>query len=456
MGATGMQRAATTTTGRAMHAALEFLDSHAPADLLTRVGQTIEELPAVATIDKRLLQRASGGDAGGPTDDLLTGRGLFYITEQRRLCLDCTAGHYQMTWGYNHPRLAAIVRDAADAGIVWDNHSNIPQWPVKKLAHRLVESANDPGQSDPLDAVLLSCCTGSVACAAALKMQLLHFEATHETAVTPAIVVLDGNYHGTDMVAQRLRGMWPRYIANLDVVAVQPNDADELRRAFAAHAGRVAAFWAEPVMMNREAIAVEADYLKLARGLCDQAGAVLCLDEIQTGFWDPRLFQFRSLGVAPDMVVVGKGMTGGFHPQAAVLYKRRYDRLAQYDAISTNGSAALPCLVALEVTDMAAESSAATAAAGARISGGMADLARRFDGRLAGPRGRGHLAGIKFASRDDALAVHRRLVDGGLWVRAHAYHEGHSTILSKLGLLADERVIEFVIERFNRVLGQEH
>jgi hypothetical protein len=66
----------------------------------------------------------------------------------------------------------------------------------------------------------------AVACAAAMKMMLAH----HRGEGDPVFVVLDGNYHGTDLFAQRLRGMWPEIFCNVQIVAVEPNDPDELCR----------------------------------------------------------------------------------------------------------------------------------------------------------------------------------------------------------------------------------
>ena len=95
-------------------------------------------------------------------------------------------------------------------------------------------------------------------------------------------------------------------------------------------------------MMNREAIAVDPDYLRLAQRWCRETGALMCVDEIQTGFWQPEIFEYRRLGLQPDLVILGKGMTAGYHPLAGVLLRSRHDLLEQYDAISTNGSAAMP------------------------------------------------------------------------------------------------------------------
>jgi acetylornithine/succinyldiaminopimelate/putrescine aminotransferase len=88
----------------------------------------------------------------------------------------------------------------------------------------------------------------------------------------------------------------------------------------------------------------------------------------------------------------------------------------------------------------------------ARIQAGFRELAAEFPEQLESARGRGHLAGLKFRKVDEAKAFQRRLFEAGLWTRVHAYHEGHSTILTKLGLLADERVVDFVTGRFREML----
>ena len=121
----------------AMKAGLHFLESHSTQELLARTGQTIAQVPPFTPIAKQVLQASYGGNQPGPSDDFLVGRGLFYLTEQRRLFLDCTSGHYQMLWGYQHPELSAAVEAASREGIIWDNHSNIPQGPVKQLAQHL-------------------------------------------------------------------------------------------------------------------------------------------------------------------------------------------------------------------------------------------------------------------------------------------------------------------------------
>lgn len=453
---------------RAMSQAKAFLGARDTRQLLDRVGSRIDGLALKKTIDKAVIQKSYGGGKATRTDDLLAGKGLFYVTEQGKLFLDCTAGHYQMSWGYDHPVLTQIVHDGMNAGVVPDNHSNIPQWPVKRLAQKLVEVANpdcpELGKGDfsriarsktRLNTVLLGIATGSVACEAALKIMLMYHERLKKPK--PAVfVVLDGNYHGTGMVSQNLRGMWGPYIRNIKVVAVEPNNCDQLERAFNRHGEKIAGFWAEPVMMNREAILVETGYLRLARRLTRQVGALMAIDEIQTGFWTRELFMFKQYGLTPDIVIVGKGMSAGLHPLSSIIYRRDLDMLAQYDAISTNGNAALAALVALANMALLDRHGDTISRAQEYYHEKLGDLAAEFSDRIAAVNGSRSMTGLKFHRVDDALAFHRQCVENGLWLRVHAYHAGHSTILCKFALCLEPAVVDEFIRRLRVLLEVTH
>jgi acetylornithine/succinyldiaminopimelate/putrescine aminotransferase len=209
----------------------------------------------------------------------------------------------------------------------------------------------------------------------------------------------------------------------------------------------------EPVMMNREAIAIDRAYLQEARRLCDEHDALLVFDEIQTGFWHPAFFSAVALGVKPDVLVVGKGMTAGFHPLAAVLYRRRYDSLAQYDAISTNGNAPLPAYMALASIALIEEGRARIARVTHHYRHGLEALPGEFPRLLSAIHGDGLLVGMKFHTVEAAKEFHRRSLEAGLWLRLHAYHEGHSTALTKFALLLDEETADFFLARVREILA---
>jgi len=448
---------------RSFREADAYLRAHSPSQLLPQVGRTITALPDVEHLDKAVFQASFRKGATVEGEDVLAARGLFFITERRKLFLDTTAGHYQMTWGYNHPELNAALAEAVEAGLVWDDHSNLPGDTVKQLARKLVELANGVDPETPLselgqrpgalDRVLLGIATGSVACSTAIKLALNRARDT-KGLTRPVFITLRGNYHGTDLVAQRLRGMWTEYLGELPVVQVEPNDVAGLRRAFDQVGGRAAAFLLEPVMMNREAIALERAYLEEARLLCDRYGAALVFDEIQTGFWYPEFFSARRLGVQPDILVVGKGMTAGFHPLSAVIYRGEYDSLAQYDAISTNGNAPLAAYMALVSIGLIEREAERIARVSGAFREALEAIPGEFPGLVRGIHGDGLLAGIKFHTVEEAKEFHSRCLEVGLWLRLHVYHPGHSTVLTKFALPLDEETVEFFIGRVRDILTE--
>jgi acetylornithine/succinyldiaminopimelate/putrescine aminotransferase len=434
----------------AMRRAGDFLAERTTPDLLAAVGRTFPELAMTAGMpDKHSFPVSYGG--GKPCDDdLLAAAGMFYVTQAGKLMLDCTSGHYQMTWGYNHPALTAAAIEAMQLGVIWDNHSNIPGLPVKLLADRLTALGAPMG----LDRVLLGVCTGSVACSTALKVMLMRYGRDPERAALgpPLMVALAGNYHGTDMVAQTMRGMWPGLVSGMDTIEVEPNDGRALRAAFERFGRRVAGFWAEPVMMNREALLVDPEYLALARDLCDDSGALMAIDEIQTGFWYPEVLMTCGLGVSPDFVIIGKGMTAGFHPLSGVLYRAELDILQQYDSISTNGGASLAAFVGLCNLRLLDEQAARLAQLLDTHVAGLRALQSEFPNLIEAVNGQGFLTGLKFTGREDAIGFHRAAVARGLWLRVHAYHPGHRTVLMKYPLVVDEAVMEYVLSEVQELL----
>jgi acetylornithine/succinyldiaminopimelate/putrescine aminotransferase len=246
--------------------------------------------------------------------------------------------------------------------------------------------------------------------------------------------------------------MWGSYIRNLEVVAVQPNDGDELESIIARYQDRIAGFWAEPIMMNREAIRVEPQYLQLAQKLVRRVGALMVIDEIQTGFWTPDLFLYKQCGIVPDIVVVGKGMSAGLHPLSSIIYRRELDVLAQYDAISTNGNAALAALVALANIELLQRHGPEVNRTQAYYYQKLCGLAGEFPDRITAVHGNGAMTGLKFRDVNDALTFHKRCVESGLWLRVHAYHAGHSTILCKFALCLEPAVVDEFIRRLRRLL----
>jgi acetylornithine/succinyldiaminopimelate/putrescine aminotransferase len=180
----------------------------------------------------------------------------------------------------------------------------------------------------------------------------------------------------------------------------------------------------------------------------------MAIDEIQTGFWTPDMFMYKQYGITPDILIVGKGMTAGFHPLSAIIYRRHLDILAQYDAISTNGNAALASLVALASLDLIEKNAARIQAVSGQYRSQLEDLCARYPKKTACVNGSGLMAGLKFKKREDASAFHKQCVDAGMWLRLHTYHPGHSTILTKFSLNVTPKIIDAFVEKLARLLDQ--
>lgn len=443
-----------------LHQSKAYLDSQNRQELLANLGRIVVKPGSFSPVDKRWFQCSYQDAKSEPNHDFLVGKDLFFINEEGRLMLDGLAGHYQMNWGFRHPELEAALQEGIARGIAWDVNLTIPGPIVKRLSERLVFvccNLSQPEQlpsndADVLNTVLLALCTGSAAVAAGMKIVLLHYEAVKGLSEPPVFVTINGNYHGTDMATQRLRGMWKSYIPNIHSVTIEPNDENALQESFEQYGERVAGFFCEPILMNREAITIHAEFMQLARALCDRYGALFLLDEIQTGYFVHEIFSFHRYGIIPDLIATGKGLTAGFHPMSGIIYKRKLDRLAQYDAINTNGAAPLPSWMALCNLELIHQERDRISTIERYAEAAGKELASRYPQLLATVNGFGLMTGLKFHRRCDAVEFHRLCLKSGIWNKIHVHAKGYTSVVSKFALPVDEAIIDHTIEIYERHL----
>ncbi len=104
----------------------------------------------------------------------------------------------------------------------------------------------------------------------------------------------------------------------------------------------------------------DTDYLQSVRRICDRKGILLILDEIQTGLGRTgKLWAFEHFNIVPDIVVVGKGLSGGLYPITATVMRQPLEAVFQDDPfihVSTFGGAEIGCLVARRVLEISAAS----------------------------------------------------------------------------------------------------
>jgi adenosylmethionine---8-amino-7-oxononanoate aminotransferase len=223
--------------------------------------------------------------------------------------------------GHRHPRIDTAVRDQLDR-VAHSTMLGLSHPPAIELAQRLVELA-PPG----LSRVFYSD-SGSTAAEIALKMAFQYWAQQGEPARTRFVALRDA-YHGDTIGSVSVGGIdlfHSLYRPLLfDTLKAAPGDIADMERLLEAHAGEVAAVVMEPLVQGAAGMLVHPDgYLRAVRELCDRFGVLLILDEVATGFGRTgRMFACEHEGVAPDLMCLAKGITGGYLPLAATLASER-------------------------------------------------------------------------------------------------------------------------------------
>ena len=231
--------------------------------------------------------------------------------------------------GYRQPALDAAARDQLGR-MSHVMFGGLTHEPAVRLASRLVELA-----PDRLEHVFL-CDSGSVSVEVAVKMCLQYWRSRGAGAKT-RLLTWRGGYHGDTFMAMSvcdpeggMHRMWdgvlPRQLfAGLPpagfAAGVDEAYANELRRLVEQHSGELAAVIVEPVVQGAGGMRFhDPGYLRVLREACDAHGVLLVFDEIATGFGRTgTLFAAAQAGVSPDVMCVGKALTGGYLTLAAAL-----------------------------------------------------------------------------------------------------------------------------------------
>lgn len=199
-------------------------------------------------------------------------------------------------------------------------------------------------------------------------------------------------------------------------------------------------------------------YLAQARAHCDQNGALLILDEIQAGLGRTgRLWACEHYAVQPDMLVIGKGLSGGLYPMAATCMSARCEAIFHDDPfihISTFGGAEVGCPVALEVLNLSADPAflAHVRELAAQFADGFAELRARHPHLLAGLRQLGLMMGIEMVHPACGPLFSKAAYDHGV-LSVYAYND--TRVAQFLPpLIIDPALAAELLERVDAALGQ--
>ncbi|GAA5033267.1 acetylornithine transaminase [Terrabacter aeriphilus] len=355
------------------------------------------------TTGDALLRRYAGAMVqvfGSPQLVLASGEGCWVTDVDGKRYLDLLAGIAVNALGHAHPALVQAVAKQAESAIHISNF--FTSEPAIALAERLLEVAGAPAGSGVFFAN-----SGTEATEAAVKL-------TRRTGRS-RIVALEGSFHGRSTGALALTHK-PAYREPFEplipgVVFVPPNDADALR---AAVDDTTAALFVEPIQGEAGVRELSADYLRLARELTSAHGALLVVDEIQTGIgrtgdW----FAHQASGIVPDAMTLAKGLGGGVPVGALVTFGSAVTGLlAAGQHGTTFGGNPLACAAGLAVLDTIEHDHLLAHAV--EVGALLDDV--RVDG-VAGTRGRGLMRAIELDGVPSA-AVMVAARDAGFVVNA--------------------------------------
>ncbi|MFI2213200.1 acetylornithine transaminase [Streptomyces sp. NPDC020141] len=302
---------------------------------------------------------------GTPPLALVRGEGTTVWDADGAAYLDFTGGIAVNALGHAHPAVVAAV--TAQIGRLGHVSNLYAAEPPIALAERLLRLAGDrPGR------VFLAN-SGAEANEAAFKIA--------RRTGRPRVVAAEGGFHGRTLGALALTGQPAKRAPFLplpgEVVHVPFGDPDALR---AAVTEETAAVLIEPVQGEAGVIPAPEGYLRAAREITRAAGALLMLDEVQTGIGRTgRWFAHRSDPlIAPDVITLAKGLGGGLPIGAAVAFGAAGELLTPGQHGSTFGGNPVACAAALAVLDTIETE-------------GLLDHVRRIGDRLAhGVRRIGH------------------------------------------------------------------
>lgn len=322
------------------------------------------------------------------------GEGVYLFDSTGNRYLDLMAGLGVNALGHAHPRMVAAMADQA-ASIVHLSPQYASRYPGE-LGERLCSMSGMKG--------IFYSTGGSEAVEGALKLARTHARQNYRHP-KHGIVALRNSYHGRTYGSLSVTGQ-EKY--RLDFGPGLPNvtfvDRENIAQLRAAVSDETAAVLMEPLLGEGGVHVISAEFLQEARRLADQHGALLILDEIQTGlgrtgdwFASPRS------GVKPDVLILGKPLGGGLPLSAILVNDKLFDAFGVAKHGSTLGGSPIACRLGLEFLKIVEDEGLLDRVrdTGDYLLSGLQDLASELGVEA---RGRGLLLGLDLGRQARPIA----------------------------------------------------
>ncbi len=278
--------------------------------------------------------------------EVVSAKGVRLTLADGREVVDGMSSWWSTIHGYNHPKLNEAAHQQIDA-MSHVMFGGLTHAPAVNLARKLVEITDDS-----LQYVFLAD-SGSVSVEVAIKMAIQYWFAQGK-AEKHRLLTFRNGYHGDTFgamsVCDPVNGMHKMFekVLPKHLFAAAPecrDDADwqdsyieDFKQLVEKHHQELAAVIVEPLVQGAGGMRVYcAEYLRQIRALCDEFNILLIFDEIATGFGRTgSMFAYEQAGIVPDIICMGKALTGGYMTLAAVMCNQLVA-----DGIAADGSGVL-------------------------------------------------------------------------------------------------------------------
>ncbi len=445
---------------------------------------------------EKLFEGFENNEKGAPTNSYASathtnmapigGLGCTRIGEDGKAYLIAKSEHYHASLGHSFPGYK-LINNARKLGILNATHNNTRGYITRLAERQIVAAANGICDEAKIDEIIASkdpevlnrvinLETGSLACEAAIKMMLSRFyrlDSSYSSPVyegkIPVFLVMEdnkeglgANYHGTTVIAQTFRGMWPEFYAKCEqnelykVVSVKKNDIADFKAKIEKYNSgnyKTAGFLHEIILMNYAGIRLTKEFLQAAHELCRATDTFTMVDEIQSCMWYDGMFLFRKYDLHPNFAIIGKGFPGGEYAASKVVTNMAADNLNQFGALVTNGQEELASLSYLITMEFSRANSAEIEDMGNKIEDGIRKLAEKYSNILPPPEGLGHLSAIHFSSVEKAAEFTKIMNDMCVDISAQLYKpDCPPAVLLKPPVITDEAVLDVILEKIEEGL----
>jgi acetylornithine/N-succinyldiaminopimelate aminotransferase len=343
--------------------------------------------------------------------NFVRGEGVYLFDESGNRYIDLVAGIAVCALGHAHPRIARAVAEQAATLVHTSNLYH--HEPAGTLADKLATLAG-------FDAVFF-CNSGTEANEAAIKLARKHAWRKGEKSRT-TILACNNSFHGRTFGALAATDN-PKYHEGFEPLplgfAFTPfNDVEALDRAIDE---TTACFLVEPVQGESGVLPATPEFLRAARRLCDERGALLIFDEVQTGMGRlGRLFASQLYEILPDAFTLAKSLGNGLPIGALLIRGEAAASLKPGDHGTTFGGSPVPAAAALEhlaIRDVL-DIDGNVQAMGALLRAELAAIAHDWPKVFSEPRGHGLMLGLPVNEPYEASSFVTPALEIGLLINA--------------------------------------